>query len=226
MQIDPSSNPGAAATASAGASNRIGLADNFDSFLKLLTAQLKSQDPLSPLDANQFTQQLVEFSGVEQALKTNDTLTQLVALVRSDQIARSIDYLGAEVETKGQTITLGGAQPAEVRYRLDRAASSVAISIYDSAGRRVATRQGEATAGSHSVPWNGRDQSGQALPDGLYRVEVAASDAAGEAVPVQTSLRGIVDGVEIDGDRLMLSVGGTLVPADALSAIRRPPPSA
>jgi flagellar hook protein FlgE len=115
MQIDPSSNPGAAATASASASNRIGLADNFDSFLKLLTAQLKSQDPLSPLDANQFTQQLVEFSGVEQALKTNDTLTQLVALVRSDQIARSIDYLGAQVETKGQTITLGGVQPHMVR---------------------------------------------------------------------------------------------------------------
>jgi flagellar basal-body rod modification protein FlgD len=76
------------------------------------------------------------------------------------------------------------------------------------------------------VPWNGRDQNGQALPDGLYRVEVAASDAAGEAVPVQTSLRGIVDGVEIDGDRLMLSVGGTLVPADALSAIHRASPSA
>jgi flagellar basal-body rod modification protein FlgD len=226
MQIEPSGNSGAAATASASASNRIGLADNFDSFLKLLTAQLKNQDPLSPLDANQFTQQLVEFSGVEQAIKTNDTLAQLVSLVRSDQIARSTDYLGAEVETQGQTISLGAAAPAEVRYRLDSAASNVAISIYDSAGRLVATQQGEAGVGSHSVPWSGRDQSGQSLPNGLYRVEVAASDAAGEAVPVQTSLRGIVDAVEIDGDRLMLSVGGTLVPLDAVAAIRRLPTSA
>src|SRR5512132_470358 len=105
MQTTASSSAGAAganvsaagANASA-AKSRIGLADDFDSFLQLLTTQLKHQDPLSPMDANQFTQQLVQFSSVEQAIKTNDVLGQLLSLVRSDQIGRSLDYLGAEVE--------------------------------------------------------------------------------------------------------------------------------
>jgi hypothetical protein len=86
MQIAAASN----AATTAAASGRIGLAENFDNFLKLLTTQLQSQDPLSPLDATQFTEQLVQFTGVEQAIKTNDVLGQLVALVRADQISPSV----------------------------------------------------------------------------------------------------------------------------------------
>ena len=153
MEI-PSSTAGTAAASSA-AKDRIGLADDFDSFLQLLTTQLKNQDPLAPLDANQFTQQLVQFSAVEQAIKTNDALGRLLATMRGDQIARSVDYLGAEVEAEGQTIRLGEGGPARVRYRLDQSAAQVRIEIYDGAGRLVATRQGETGAGSHSLDWNG-----------------------------------------------------------------------
>jgi flagellar basal-body rod modification protein FlgD len=224
MEI-PSSTAGTAAASSA-AKDRIGLADDFDSFLQLLTTQLKNQDPLAPLDANQFTQQLVQFSAVEQAIKTNDALGQLLATMRGDQIARSVDYLGAEVEAEGQTIRLGEGGPARVRYRLDQSAAQVRIEIYDGAGRLVATRQGETGAGSHSLDWNGQSQSGAPLPAGLYRVEVVASDAAGQAVPVTTTIRGVVDGVEIDGDRLMLSIDGVLMPLDSITSIHRPQASA
>jgi flagellar basal-body rod modification protein FlgD len=224
MEI-PSSTAGTAAASSA-AKDRIGLADDFDSFLQLLTTQLKNQDPLAPLDANQFTQQLVQFSAVEQAIKTNDALGQLLATMRGDQIARSVDYLGAEVEAEGQTIRLGEGGPARVRYRLDQSAAQVRIEIYDGAGRLVATRQGETGAGSHSLDWNGQSQSGAPLPAGLYRVEVVASDAAGQAVPVTTTIRGVVDGVEIDGDRLMLSIDGVLMPLDSIISIHRPQASA
>ena len=170
MATTVSTATGAAAAAGTAAKSKIGLADDFDSFLQLLTTQLKHQDPLSPMDANQFTQQLVQFSGVEQAIKTNDVLGQLLSLVRADQITRSLDYLGAEVEAPGQTVRLDGA-PAQVNYRLDRSASEVVISIYDQAGRLVATREGAGEAGSHGVAWDGRDQGGQLLPQGLYRVE-------------------------------------------------------
>jgi flagellar basal-body rod modification protein FlgD len=224
MEI-PSSTAGTAAASSA-AKDRIGLADDFDSFLQLLTTQLKNQDPLAPLDANQFTQQLVQFSAVEQAIKTNDALGQLLATMRGDQIARSVDYLGAEVEAEGQTIRLGEGGPARVRYRLDQSAAQVRIEIYDGAGRLVATRQGETGAGSHSLDWNAQGQSGAPLPAGLYRVEVVASDAAGQAVPVTTTIRGMVDGVEIDGDRLMLSIDGVLMPLDSIISIHRPQASA
>jgi flagellar basal-body rod modification protein FlgD len=87
----PSSTAGTAAASSAAAKDRIGLADDFDSFLQLLTTQLKNQDPLAPLDANQFTQQLVQFSAVEQAIKTNDALGQLLSVMRGDQIDGSVD---------------------------------------------------------------------------------------------------------------------------------------
>jgi flagellar basal-body rod modification protein FlgD len=214
-----------AATTSATAApagGRIGLADNFDGFLKLLTTQLQSQDPLSPLDATQFTEQLVQFTGVEQAIKTNDVLNQLVALVRADQISRAVGYIGAEVEAKGQTVRLDADGPAKVRYRLDQPAAEVTISIYNEAGRLVGTRQGKAIAGVHEVPWDGRDQNGAKLPEGLYRVDVVAKNAAGAPVPASTTVAGIVDGVELLGERVMLSVDGVLLPLDALATIRRP----
>src|SRR5262245_15407760 len=214
------------ATPSTAAGGRIGLADNFDNFLKLLTTQLQSQDPLSPLDATQFTEQLVQFTGVEQAIKTNDVLGQLVALVRADQVTRAVDYLGAQVEANGQSVRLDGNQPATVHYRIDQPAAGATISIYNEAGRLVRIQAGEASPGVHTVAWDGRDQAGARLPDGLYRVEVAAKDPAGAAVPVSTTIAGIVDGVELQGDRLMLSVAGVLLPLDAVTTIRRPPATA
>jgi flagellar basal-body rod modification protein FlgD len=211
--------------ASTAATSRIGLADNFDNFLKLLTTQLQSQDPLSPLDAAQFTEQLVQFTGVEQAIKTNDVLGQLVALVRADQVTRAVDYLGAEVEANAQSVRLDGNAPATVHYRLDQPAAAATINIFNEAGRLVRTQAGDASPGVHTVPWDGRDQTGARLPDGLYRVEVTAGDAAGAAVPVSTTIAGVVDGVELQGDRLMLSVAGVLLPLDAVTTIRRPAPA-
>jgi flagellar basal-body rod modification protein FlgD len=222
MEIAPTAN----AAPSTAATSRIGLADNFDNFLKLLTTQLQSQDPLSPLDATQFTEQLVQFTGVEQAIKTNDVLGQLVALVRTDQIARAVDYLGAEVEANGQTVRLDGNAPATIHYRLDQPAAEAVISIFNEAGRLVRTQAADAAPGVHTVAWDGRDQAGARLPDGLYRVEVAAKSTAGTAGPVSTTITGVVDGVELQGDRLMLSVAGVLLPLDAVSTIRRPPATA
>jgi flagellar basal-body rod modification protein FlgD len=221
MEIAATTNAAASA-----ASGRIGLATNFDNFLKLLTTQLQSQDPLSPMDATTFTEQLVQFTGVEQAIKTNDVLGQLVALVRADQMARAVDYLGAAVEAEGQTVRLDADGRATVCYRLDQTAAEVAISIYDEAGRLVASRQGDTTSGVHEVPWDGRDQSGAQLPEGLYRVEVSARDAAGATVPVSTTVAGIVDGVEMLGERVMLSIDGVLLPLDSITTVRRQPASA
>ena len=143
MEIAATANP----APSTAAGSRIGLADNFDNFLKLLTTQLQSQDPLSPLDATQFTEQLVQFTGVEQAIKTNDVLGQLVALVRADQVTRAVDYLGAEVEANGQSVRLDGNTPATVHYRLDQPAAAATISIYNEAGRLVRTQAGRRFAG-------------------------------------------------------------------------------
>lgn len=213
---------GSTTPASRSAADRIGLAENFDSFLKLLTAQLTSQDPLSPLDANQFTQQLVQFTAVEQAIKTNATLGELLTLVRGDQLTRTAQFIGAEVEAGGETLRLGPERQAQLHYRLEQPAASVAIGIRNEGGELVFATSGETGAGEHRLAWNGLDARGRPLPEGLYRVEITATRARGEPVPVSTAIRGTVDGVELAGDHLLLSVDGVLVPAAAIRAIRAP----
>jgi flagellar basal-body rod modification protein FlgD len=221
MQVEPT----AATTGATAPNSKIGLADSFDGFLKLLTTQLKNQDPLSPMDANQFTEQLVQFTAVEQAIKTNESIGQLVALMKGQEIARSLDYLGTEIEAGGDTIRLGAAGDVDVQYRLDQSAAEVAISIYDGAGSLVSQGSGPTGVGSHRQSWDGRDLNGSRLPEGFYRVEIAATDASGQELPVSNRIGGLVDGVEMSGERLLLSVGGVLVPLDSVTAIRRPDPA-
>lgn len=206
----------------ASTSSALGLAESFDSFLRLLTTQLTNQDPLEPLDPAQFTEQLVQFTGVEQAINTNRTLEELLGLMKSDQLARSVDYLGAEVVMGGTTIELAGSGSADIHYRLDGAAAAVAVEIQDAQGRAVFTTAGPTAAGSQVVTWNGRDANGVPLPEGPYRFEVRALDATGRPMPVQPGLSGTVDAVEFQGDRLLLSVDGALTPIDTLTSIRKP----
>src|SRR5213596_2070497 len=82
------------------------LAGNFDTFLKLLTTQLKNQNPLDPLDTNQFTQQLVQFAGVEQQLRTNDQLTALLALQQTAQSTQALTFVGKTAVVDGNTAAL------------------------------------------------------------------------------------------------------------------------
>ncbi len=213
----------AASAAQASATNsKVSLADNFDSFLKLLTTQLQSQDPMAPMDASQFTQQLVQFSDVEQSIKSNSTLAQLVSLMQADQSVQAVDYLGATVEVNGSAIQLDATSQPHINYQLDQAASSVTITIRDAQGNMVASRTGEATAGQHSMRWDGLGLNQRRAPEGLYQVEVKATGHGGQAVKVSTTTTGVVDAVEIQSGRLMLSVGGVMVPADALLSVSRP----
>src|ERR1039457_7415751 len=107
-----SSVPSTAASAGSVAStvNSTEIASNFTTFLQLLTTQLKNQDPLSPMDTNQFTQQLVEFAGVEQQMKTNDTLSTLVSLQQSAQTSQELTLVGATVVVNGTTAQLANSQ--------------------------------------------------------------------------------------------------------------------
>lgn len=214
--------PAPASPTNGASSSVTGLAENFDSFLKLLTTQLSNQDPLSPMDANQFTEQLVQFTGVEQAIKTNTMLENLVGLVRTDQLARGLDYVGAEVEAEGAAVQLGADRGATFHYEIEERAAAVQVDILDERGNLVHRAAGETGAGQHTVPWDGTDAQGNRLPEGLYRMEVSAVDAAGRPVPVSTQISGTVDGVETRGDRLLLSVDGVLVDQESITRISRP----
>jgi flagellar basal-body rod modification protein FlgD len=212
------------ATATATNAGRDGtkLSADFDSFLKLLTTQLQTQDPLSPMDAEKFTSQLVQFSAVEQAIQTNSQLDSLVGLMRTTQHTAALQYVGATVDLDNQRLHLPFGGDADVAYTLETAAENVSISIFDDAGAIVRQLAGPTGAGPQTVTWDGLGDDRLGRPAGTYSVHVEAFNAAGGAVPVTHASTGKVDALLQTDSGLVLSVGGRSYPLDAVRAVRPP----
>ncbi len=197
----------------------VGLADTFDTFLKLLTTQLQYQDPLSPLDTNQFTQQLVQFSQVEQTIKGNKTLDQLLSTTRSAQFANAASYLGHVVSANTASQTVRADVPATWDYTLGATAADTTLSVYSDRGVKVFEAPGEVQAGGHSFVWNGKGSDNRAVPPGTYRLEVAATSSAGSTIAAQVTISGRVDSVEVANGINRLVVAGTPVNLDAVTRV-------
>ncbi|HKP79928.1 MAG TPA: flagellar hook assembly protein FlgD [Phenylobacterium sp.] len=218
-----------ATTAASGAgaasgTGRARLAENFDTFLTLLTTQLKNQDPLSPMDSTQFTQQLVQMTGVEQQLLTNDLLEKLVSNTGTG-VATAVSLIGKEVRANSDAAALKGGK-AEWTYNLDRAASDVKLEILDSKGRLVRTiAPTDNTAGEHKLTWDGKGQEGSDLPDGTYTLKITATDGEGSKVTSSVYADGLVTGVEQKDGSTFITLNGVLVPWDKLVNIRQPAPT-
>jgi flagellar basal-body rod modification protein FlgD len=194
-----------ASSANALASQQI--AGNFQSFLQLLTTQLQNQNPLSPLDTNQFTQQLVEFAGVQQQLNTNDSLATLVSLQQATQSTEALSYVGKTVTVSGNTATMTNSQAV---WALSvPSASTVDVSIASSTGQTVFTGTYNVSAGNNQpFEWNGMGSDGTQNPDGNYTLTATAKDSAGNTVGVTTSVGGVVSSVNLTQSPPLLTVGG------------------
>ncbi|MCG2629190.1 flagellar biosynthesis protein FlgD [Bradyrhizobium sp. WYCCWR 13023] len=183
------------------------LAGNFQTFLTLLTTQLQNQNPLDPLDTNQFTQQLVQFAGVEQQLKTNDSLSQLVTLQQTTQATQALDFVGKTAVVDGTTATMS---QSSVTWHLNVPSSAtVNISIANSTGQTVFT--GQYTAGQGSdIPftWNGQGNDGTQWPDGKYTITATGKDASGNSVGVAAQVQGTVSSVDLTQSPPLLSIDG------------------
>ena len=194
------------------------LAQNFDNFLKLLTMQLTHQDPTQPMDANQFTQQLVQFATVEQAIAENKKLEQLVGLLQTSQSVAAIAYIGKKVEAEGNKAELGDGK-ALWTYTLPKAAAKTVLLVRDAGGHAVAAATGETGAGKHTFTWNGKDTSGNDLPAGTYSLAITAVDASGGAIETKIGTVGKVTGVQTAGGKPVLAIGTMTVPFDSIVAI-------
>lgn len=192
---------------------------NFDTFLKLLTTQLQNQNPLSPMDTTQFTQQLVQFSSVEQAIRQNQNLETLIAFQKNAQSATAVSYIGKTVEMSGDKVGLVAGEGV-VTYKLPEEATRTIISIFDADGKLVRRLEGTNRQGDNAVEWNGRSDTGAQLPDGDYKVEIAPSDAAGRPIKANTALTGVVQDVRFLEGTTLLRVNGVSLPLSQLSAVR------
>ncbi len=195
------------------------LTSNFDTFLKLLTAQLQNQDPLEPMDASQFTQQLVQYSGVEQGIYTNKNLETLIALQQTGGLGSSVNYIGREVMAQNPQSVLADGQ-ANWTYTLPTAAASVSLVVRDANGKAVYSGAGPTTAGEHTIGWDGKLASGAAAPEGVYTLEISAKSATNGALSAPITFMGRVTGVEMVNGAVVLNVGGVKLNLTDVKAVR------
>ena len=217
MAVNPVGSGGANAASLIGQQQ---IAGNFQQFLQLLTTQLKNQDPMSPLDTNQFTQQLVAFAGVEQQLKTNSNLDQLVALNKTSQATAVLNFVGSQVTAEGATTQLKNGVAV---WNITAARPATAtISIVDQNGNTVWAGQQTLDTGTQSYSWNGRTSTGAIAPEGLYTIQITARDAAAQNVLVSTQYTGTVTGVDLSGSQPLLKVGSSYLTIAQVRSIQRP----
>jgi flagellar basal-body rod modification protein FlgD len=217
----PQTNSSSSATNSAKSANALAntqIAGNFQSFLQLLTTQLQNQNPLSPLDTNQFTQQLVEFAGVQQQINTNDSLATLVSLQQTAQSSQALQFVGKTAVVKGSTATLTSSK-AEWEFNIP-SASTIHVTIANSSGATVYSNDFTATAGNNQVfGWNGLGSDGTQQPDGNYTLTATAKDSTGNNVAVTTSVAGVVSSVDLTQSPPLLTIGGQTFTVNQVESI-------
>ena len=214
-----------AALAASGATksqqSRATLADNFNTFLTLLTTQLQNQDPLNPMDSNEFTRQLVSYSQVEQAIQTNQNLETLISSTKAQDFSNLVGYLGKTATMDSNVAGLKNGQ-ASWDYNLPANADQVDIYIKDASGNIVHHTTGEKGKGDHTLTWDGKNDLGFDQPEGPYSMSVVAKTAAGNTIDTVTTVKGTVESVETESGVHTLVVNGVNVPLGTLIKVSEP----
>jgi flagellar basal-body rod modification protein FlgD len=220
MATIPAVNPAAAAIKNdALAISQKTIAGNFNSFLQLLTVQLKNQNPLEPLDTNQFTQQLVQFSQVEQQLRSNEQLATLVSLQKTAQATAALNFVGQNVVVDGSTAPLANGK-ATWSFTSPKPAAAT-ITIKDATGQTAYSGAFTLQTGPQSFVWDGKGKDGTVWPAGDYTMSIASKDANGQAVAISTEVQGIVSSVDLTQNPPLLSVGSQTFSIDKIKRIVR-----
>lgn len=202
------------------ASDATTIANNFETFLTLLTTQLKNQNPLEPLDTNQFTQQLVQFAGVEQQINMNQQLTSLVNLQKANQVTSAMSFLGATATVDSSSTKLANSR-ATWTFAVDKPSNGT-ITIRDAAGQTAYSGAFPLNAGTQAFAWDGRGDNGGKWPDGAYTLSITAKDASGQSVAVSTTVNGTVDAVDLTQNPPALTIGGQAYSLDKIKQVVRP----
>jgi flagellar basal-body rod modification protein FlgD len=199
-------------TTSATATSKARIAGNFDTFLTLLTTQLKNQDPTSPLDTNQFTQQLVQFAQVEQQINQNESLNKLLNVMQTSQPASALGYIGRTVSYDSSKAT-PSASGANWSFDTPETGTYM-VRVKDKDGNIVAQGSRDLTQGASSFNWAGTRADGKAIGTDPYTLELVRNSTT---VPVLTS--GKVSTVDTADGTTTLSIGSQKIPASSVRSI-------
>ncbi|MTI10562.1 flagellar hook assembly protein FlgD [Curvivirga aplysinae] len=213
-----------ASSNSAGASNK--LAEDLDSFLLILTTQLQNQDPLSPMDSTEFTNQLVEFANVEQAINQTQRLEDLIGLQKATELNNAVSYMGKSVKVDHNEFTHKAGTTEEFEYTLPETAKNAALFVFNKAGNLVYSAPVETAQGTHSVTWDAKDGSGNPMPAGDYHFEVSATNAEAKTIEnIKYAYSAVVDSVEFGETNTTLKMGNVSVDLGKVIEVKEPPAS-
>jgi flagellar basal-body rod modification protein FlgD len=201
------------------------LASDFSSFLQLLTTQLQNQDPLSPMDSTEFTNQLVQFSAVEQQININSKLDSLVSLGLGNSMSSAIGYVGKDVSYISSEFNFDGTRPIEMNYAYSGAKEAVnsKIRIYNEEGDLVFETNASTNSGKNDFTWDGKDNEGNLVEAGTYEIKIDALDIDGKSVDSTIVVTGNARGIETQNGLIFLLIGERAVSLGNVINVSTPP---
>jgi len=224
MTTVPSANSGAPTTTAdqANAASATGLNADFNMFLKLLTTQMQNQDPLDPMDSSQYTQQLVQYSQVEQSIKQNSTLSSILASLGNATLTQASSMIGKTVEVNSDTSGLSATTPAQWNWYGSAKASQLTATITDASGKVVETRKLEADDRTGTFSWDGKITGTDATaPEGVYTLKLEGLDVNGNKITVSPWATGAVNNVQMVNGAVQISINGAEYASDSVSRIEQ-----
>jgi flagellar basal-body rod modification protein FlgD len=224
MTTVPSATSGAPTSTAdqAAAASSTGLNADFNMFLKLLTTQMQNQDPLDPMDSSQYTQQLVQYSQVEQSIKQNSTLNSILASLGNQSLTQASSMIGKTVEVNSDTSGLTAATPAQWNWYASADASEITATITDASGKVVETRKLDAGERTGNFSWDGKiTGSEKTAPEGVYTLKLEGFDANGNKITVSPWATGSVNNVQMVNGAVQLSINGAEYASDSISRIEK-----
>jgi len=214
-----STSAGNSSTAAAINNSLASLASNSQTFLTLLTTQLKNKDPTNPLDTNQFTSKLTQMTGVEQQVLANQLLQQLVSQSAGAGVPGAVGLIGKSVTANGDKAILQNSA-ATWGFNLEGQATDVTVQVSDSSGNLVYSGKVPGGTGAQTFTWNGKTLAGQQEADGgAYTLSVSAADSAGNAVTVSNQLTGTATAIQQVAGQTMVTIGGVQVPLNSITGV-------
>lgn len=200
---------------------RAQLVENFDTFLELLVAQIQNQDPTNPVETETFTQQLVQFSELEQSIQSNDNLETILGTIQSQNAAGIVSYIGSTVNAQGATTTLRNSE-AVFNLQTSTLVPEAQITIRDNLGTVVFRATQTLQSGTNEFVFNGRGSNGRQFNDGSeFTITATGTDVNGNFANISSTINGVVDGVDFSSAIPNLLIGTTAVPISAVNSVSR-----
>jgi len=190
---------------------------DFTMFVKLLTAQMQNQDPLNPMDTSQYTQQLVQYSQVEQSMAQTSTLKSMLAAMSNSDLTQASNLIGKQVSIDSGTATLKDT-PIAWNWSAARDVATLNATITDANGRTIDQRALTPTANG-DFKWDGTLSGGGKAPPGSYTINFTGTDANGADVAVSATTNGVVDQVSMESGKVMIGINGQNWPASSLKKV-------